>query len=257
MPRLLSPTITLVGLILSTVPLLSDNAVEFQSGPTQTALLELYTSEGCSSCPPAEAWLSRLKESPKLWKDFVPVAFHVDYWDYLGWKDPFAAKAWTQRQHDYAAHWRRRSVYTPAFVLDGKEWHDWSGRDAQPLASNKSAGRLTAHSEDGQRWLLRFEPATQNPSSSFDFHAALLGCDLSSDVKAGENRGRKLRHDFAVLALATVAAAKDGSMFEGVLSLKSTLPVSSNRMALAGWVTSRKSLEPLQSLGGWLPALAR
>src|SRR5881394_2772067 len=77
----------------------------FQSSGEQVALLELYTSEGCSSCPPAETWLSRLKESPKLWKDFVPVAFHVDYWDYLGWKDPFAAKVYTERQHEYASLW--------------------------------------------------------------------------------------------------------------------------------------------------------
>ena len=62
-------------------------AIQFHSAPKRTALLELYTSEGCSSCPPAEAWLSRLEYSPRLWRDFVPVAFHVDYWNYLGWKD--------------------------------------------------------------------------------------------------------------------------------------------------------------------------
>ena len=64
----------------------------FESGPQRTHLLELFTSEGCSSCPPAEAWLSKLKADPRLWKDFVPLAFHVDYWDHLGWRDPFAAK---------------------------------------------------------------------------------------------------------------------------------------------------------------------
>src|SRR3989454_6981340 len=65
----------------------------FQSSERQTAVIELYTSEGCSSCPPAETWLSRLKESPGLWKNFVPLAFHVDYWDYLGWRDPWASKS--------------------------------------------------------------------------------------------------------------------------------------------------------------------
>lgn len=60
-------------------------SLTFQSAGKQTSLVELYTSEGCGSCPPAEAWLSRLKESPVLRKDFVPLAFHVDYWDYLGW----------------------------------------------------------------------------------------------------------------------------------------------------------------------------
>ncbi len=66
--------------------------IAFQSSENQITLLELYTSEGCSSCPPAEIWLGRLTQSPGLWKDFVPVAFHVEYWDYLGWRDPWASK---------------------------------------------------------------------------------------------------------------------------------------------------------------------
>ena len=187
----------------------------------------------------------------------MPVPFHVDYWDYLGWKDPFAAKAYTQRQHDYATQWRSRSIYTPGFVLAGKEWRGWFNRNELPRASNKPVGTLTARSEDGKQWTLRFQPAASGASSSHDFHAALLGFDLVSDVKAGENRGRKLQHDFAVLAMADVAAAKDGSAFDGELSLKSTLTVSPKRTALAVWVTPRKSPEPVQSLGGWLAVPAR
>ncbi|HSH39027.1 MAG TPA: DUF1223 domain-containing protein, partial [Chthoniobacterales bacterium] len=80
--------------------------VKFQSGPVRTHLLELFTSEGCSSCPPAERWVSELRANPRLWKDFVPVAFHVDYWDRLGWPDRFAKKAFTGRQQAYAAAWR-------------------------------------------------------------------------------------------------------------------------------------------------------
>src|SRR5712691_12958707 len=98
-----------------------NTSLTFQSAREQTALIELYTSEGCSSCPSAETWLSRLKESPGLWKDFVPLAFHVDYWDYLGWRDPFAAKEWTARQYEYSANWKSESVYTPGFVVDGRE----------------------------------------------------------------------------------------------------------------------------------------
>src|SRR5437867_2256011 len=83
----------------------------FQSAREQTALIELYTSEGCSSCPSAETWLSRLKESPGLWKDFVPLAFHVDYWDYLGWRDLWASKSFSDRQRAYAKQWRSDSIY--------------------------------------------------------------------------------------------------------------------------------------------------
>src|SRR5213595_2381873 len=94
----------------------------FESGPQKVHLLEPFTSEGCSSCPPAEAWLSKLKDEPRLWKDFVPLAFHVDYWDHLGWRDPFASKEWTARQYQYSTNWKSESVYTPGFVLDGREW---------------------------------------------------------------------------------------------------------------------------------------
>jgi hypothetical protein len=70
-----------------------------ESGTTQTALLELYSSEGCSSCPPAEAWMASLRDAPGLWRDFVPVVFHVAYWDRLGWRDRFASEQFTQRQY--------------------------------------------------------------------------------------------------------------------------------------------------------------
>ena len=80
-------------LAASAISIITSLAAEtrFESGPQQISLVELYTSEGCSSCPPAEAWLSRLKEEPGLWKNFVPIAFHVDYWDRLGWRDRFSS----------------------------------------------------------------------------------------------------------------------------------------------------------------------
>src|SRR6266568_5478088 len=121
--------------------------ITFQSEERQTSLIELYTSEGCSSCPPAEAWLSRLKESPGLWRDFVPLAFHVDYWDYLGWGDPWANKSFSDRQRAYAKQWRSDSVYTPGFVLNGKEWRDWSLSKSIPTSTAKP-GTLKATSTD-------------------------------------------------------------------------------------------------------------
>ena len=245
-------TLVLGALLLAAAPLLSAELMQFLSGATQPTLLELYTSEGCSSCPPAEAWLSRLKDSPRLWKDFVPVALHVDYWDYLGWKDPFASKVYSERQRAYAGQWRSRSIYTPGFVLDGKEWRGWSGRDELPRGSGKPAGKITACSDDGKRWRLRFEPSAPARGATHEFHAALLGFDLISQVKAGENRGRKLQHDFAVLALADVAAVREAGAWEGVLTLKSAPTVSPARLGLAVWITTGQDLAPLQSLGGWI-----
>src|SRR5256885_16987773 len=120
----------------------------FQSSGKQTALIELYTSEGCSSCPPAETWLSRLQESPGLWKDFVPLAFHVDYWDYLGWRDPWASESFSDRQRAYAKQWQSESIYTPGFVLNGKEWRDWSTPKDRPKSAGVNAGVLTVTSFD-------------------------------------------------------------------------------------------------------------
>src|SRR5438046_8505448 len=129
----------------------ADRVIE--SGPQKVHLLELFTSEGCSSCPPAEAWLSKLKSDPRLWKDFVPLAFHVDYWDHLGWRDPFASKEWTARQADYSARWKSESVYTPAFVLDGVAWRN----AAVPSASTEKPGALQI-TINGERVTAVFKP---------------------------------------------------------------------------------------------------
>ena len=98
--------------------------VVLQSGERQIAVLELYTSEGCSSCPPAETWLSRLREAPGLWKDFVPLAFHVDYWDYLGWRDPWGSREYSNRQRAY-----RR------IVEQGLDLHPWLCVEREGMAS--------------------------------------------------------------------------------------------------------------------------
>ena len=129
--------VALICALLVCRSLLADNVV-FESGPKKVQLLELFTSEGCSSCPPAEASLGRLVDDPRLWRQFVPVAFHVDYWDHLGWKDPFASPEWTTRQRAYAANWNADSVYTPAFVLNGREWRSAT----VPAAEGEAAGVL-------------------------------------------------------------------------------------------------------------------
>src|SRR5438477_12862176 len=166
----------------------------FTSKSSGTHLLELFTSEGCSSCPPAEAWLGTLKSNDRLWQDFVPIAFHVDYWDRLGWKDRFAQPQWTQRQRAYANQWGNSSVYTPGFVLDGSEWQDWSRKLSLPRREN--AGLLTA-TVNANLITIMFQAAGKFTGGSA--HAAWLGFNLSSNVGAGENAGRSLRHDFVVL----------------------------------------------------------
>ena len=216
----------------------------FASGRNRTNLLELYTSEGCSSCPPAEAWLSKLKNDPGLWRDFVPVAFHVDYWDRLGWRDPFAAKAWTARQYQYSARWKSSSVYTPGFVLNGREWRNSS----LPGPSSETPGtlKLIVHENDGVS--ATFAPATAD-SRKYELHLARLGTELKIDVKAGENSGRKLQHDFVVLGLTSNGLAAGAAEMRLPAAEKQTAEA---RNAVAAWITEAGQIEPIQAVGGWL-----
>jgi hypothetical protein len=225
--------------------------VTFQSSKTQTSLLEIFTSEGCSSCPPAEKWFSSLKTSSGLWKDFVPVAFHVDYWDYLGWRDPWSSKASTDRQHAYARDWRSDSVYTPGLVLNGKEWRTWSRSKSIPPSSIK-AGVLRVTSTDLQNWEVTFTSAAPL-GETYEAHVALLASGLTSNVKAGENKGRRLEHDFVVTRLKPCLLRADGNQAQGRLELELTKGEPAESSALAIWVTRSGSLEPLQATGGWLP----
>jgi hypothetical protein len=218
--------------------------VVFESKLTRTHLLELFTSEGCSSCPPAEAWLSNLKNEPRLWQDFVPLAFHVDYWDHLGWRDPFASKTWTERQADYSARWKSESVYTPAFVLDGVAWRS----SVLPPAATETPGVLKI-TINGENVAAAFKPAT-GVGRHYEIHVARLGFALSADVTAGENSGRKLVHDFVVLGL-TNEGMKSG-MKELRLPVESLKPAANSRSAIAAWVTQAGQIEPIQAVGGWL-----
>jgi hypothetical protein len=225
--------------------------VSWQSDLKQTTLVELFTSEGCSSCPSADAWLSRLKESPALWRDFVPVAYHVDYWDHLGWKDGLAEKEFTQRQRRYARAWGSDTIYTPGMVLNGREWPNWRGTTQLPSSGRKEAGVLQVSSADQKHWRISFK-ASEPGSGRYEITLALLGCGILSDVKAGENRGRKLGHDFVTLKLKQGALSlKDGSWVAD-MELFHDSKTRPEKLAIAVWVTKAGALEPIQATGGWL-----
>jgi hypothetical protein len=215
-----------------------------ESKPARSHLIELYTSEGCSSCLPAEEWMSGLKTQPRLWQDIVPIAFHVDYWDHLGWKDPFASKTWTERQADYSVRWKIENVYTPAFALDGKEWH----YGKLPAAATETPGVLKIV-VNGDRVIASFK-ASNGAEGRYDIHVARLGFSLMADVTAGENKGRKLMHDFVVLGL-TNETLKAGAK-ELRLPAPPTTSALDPRTAIAGWVTQAGQIEAVQAVGGWL-----
>lgn len=236
--------------LVAATPGRAARAVALTSGPAQVAVVELFTSEGCSSCPPAERRLAALRDEPGLWRDFVPLAFHVDYWDRLGWRDRFASRASTAREYAYAAAWRSESVYTPCFVRNGAEARGASM--PAMVARGGAVGVLSATYRDG---VVRatFAPAggvpaaarTTDPSAGYELHAAMLGGGILSPVKAGENGGATLAHEFVVLRMA------DGAL---AAPLSITVPevAGVRRHALAVWVTRRGELAPLQATGGWL-----
>src|SRR5260221_394991 len=211
-------------LVLLAAPLAAA-PLHFTSGEGRTHLLELYTSEGCSSCPPAEAWLGGLRDPPGLWRDFVPVAFHVVYWDHLGWRDRFASKEYTARQYAYSGAWGSDTVYTPGFVLDGAEWRR-SGNP--PAAAAGKAGLLAVECADDGACRVKFAA-----SGDYEVHVALLGGGIVSGVKAGENEGRTLHHEFVAIAL-MAAPLRDGT---AELKLPATTDKRVTPRALAVLVT--------------------
>ena len=225
-----------------------------ESGHAQVSLLEIFSSEGCSSCPPAEEWASRLVEDPGLWKDFVPVIFHVDYWDYLGWKDKFSNGNFSKKQKAYAESWENDSVYTPGFVLNGKEWRGWHEGTSFKSTSRKTAGKLIVERKKENLFKIVFD-AKESVGSPHAYKArgALLAFGVVSDVRAGENSGRRLIHDFAVVDYEekSMDRANDGR-FEKEISLVYPKDLGSKKFGIAVWVSSEQDLEPLQATGSYL-----
>ena len=231
--------------------------VVFRSGPGRARLLELYTSEGCSSCPPADAWLSRWRGNERLWRDVVPVAFHVDYWDNLGWKDRFASHAYTNRQRAYAAGWNTGTVYTPGFVLDGNEWSGWrsGGEDGLGKPGTPTVGPLVATVRDGRSVGVSCRTAASDARKpGRQVFVALLACGVKSSVRAGENSGRELKHDFVAVSCEERPLPSDGQ--EAVFRLPDA-PPGAERLALAAWVSAPGGLGADQAAGGWLSDPAR
>jgi hypothetical protein len=236
----------MTGVLSADVP----SRTTFQSSEP-TTLLELYTSEGCSSCPPAEEWFSSLRSSPLLWKSFVPIAFHVDYWDYLGWKDPTSSPFYTQRQRWYAQAWDANSIYTPGFVLDGKEWRGWGAGQIPPRSvRNVGVLKVTIEKED----LVHVEYTPSINRHHWTAHVALLGMNMESNVLRGENKGRTLHHDFAVLSLLENKMAVQEKGYSAQFHLKRPSTGMVPSYAVAVWVTEGEDdMVPVQAAGGLIP----
>ncbi|MEM7281766.1 MAG: DUF1223 domain-containing protein [Pseudomonadota bacterium] len=221
---------------------------QYQSGEDQIGLLELYTSEGCNSCPPADRWLSSMTEDDAIWSQFIPVAFHVDYWDYIGWKDRFASAEYSQRQRAHAGTLGMRTVYTPGFFYNGQEWRNWFIRKLASFPKGGKPGVLSLTVEDAAAQVVfaANEKTLRAPTVS----VALLGFGLSTRVKAGENHGKTLKHDFVVLGVSEAQLTSSNDGYQGNIQLPST-DVDAPRLGIVAWVSERGQPTPLQAVGGW------
>lgn len=190
-----------VGLTLVSVAS-SAATCQAMSGSSAPVLVELYTSEGCSSCPPADHWLSSLKGR----NDVIPLAYHVDYWDSASWRDRFAQPAFSQRQDASRRTTGARFSYTPQVVVDGRDAPERPFPELKALGGKASPPvslKLVRNADELELTVL----SVTNFSSNTKGFVAVVDDGLTSNVKGGENRGATLRHDAVVRELVPWSAA--------------------------------------------------
>jgi hypothetical protein len=184
---------------------LSDgHSVRADSQKHTVALLELYTSEGCSSCPPAEKYIQEVHKHRIGSDRLIPLAFHVNYWDYIGWKDPYANPAYSKRQKNYASVHRLSSVYTPQIILHGIDFRSRGNLEKAVKIVNDipSKADMTISVEKLSNDILSTHVNVVIPDEDIRdtsvIYLALYENNLISQIHAGENEGRTLNHEFVV-----------------------------------------------------------
>jgi hypothetical protein len=184
-----------------------------EAKPQGVVVVELFTSEGCSSCPPADRLLSELSGKEPSRRPVYTLAFHVDYWDQLGWKDPFSDPYCTRRQRAYARLFQADNVYTPQLIVNGRR--EFLGSDRkQALAAIDEAllepaqARIELSIERSEKGICQAAFTVTGAPAGAVLNLACVESGLSSHVDAGENEGRILEHDHVVRAFQTVLLAE-------------------------------------------------
>ena len=230
-----------------------------KSPATTTALVELYTSEGCDSCPPADRWLSTLGGKGYAADRVVPIALHVDYWDYIGWKDPYAKQAFSARQRKMASLARAAVVYTPQVLLQGRDFRGWHSEGFEQAVAKINAqparARIALSLDTRDKGAFDLEATVEllqglSPGDMALYVGAYEN-KLVSEVKAGENRGKTLPHDYVVLQWAGPLEFKGSKLVE-----RQRLPLLPKAVAansgVVAFVQNRATAEVLQAM--MLPA---
>lgn len=236
------------ALSLGLLPSVALPACTVSSGPKTTALVELYTSEGCSSCPPADAILGQL---PTDSGDAVPLALHVPYWDYIGWKDSFAQPAFAERQHWLVIKNNNLAVVTPHVFVSGSELRDWDGSlqsAIHTINADPAHASISLRSSGGTGGVTVDASISAPQQDNAAFFLALTENGLSTPVKAGENAGRRLHHEHVVRQWIGPI-----QLDHGQLKLSKTLPLQSNwnaqKLDVVGFVQDMATGEVLQAVG--------
>jgi hypothetical protein len=242
----------LVG-VLSTPTSFAEQLIK--SGEYKASVVELYTSEGCSSCPPADKFLSRLGNTEEA-AQIIPLAFHVDYWDYIGWKDPYASADYTKRQRVVARVNSQSSIYTPEFVVDGAEARGSARITDKVTAAHKSRAEadITLKLSDIDAGKLMASVSIDNltftGNDTPEVYLAVYENGLSSSINAGENSGRTLKHDYVVRYLSRPQITSSGQ--QHLFDLKLGSGWKQSELGVTAVVKLQKSGRTLQAVKGML-----
>jgi hypothetical protein len=246
---------------LAGAPVYAAPACHAVSDARTRPLIELYTSEGCDSCPPAEHWLSAQFDAAGEHAQAIALAFHVDYWDRQGWVDRFANAAYTKRQYDAMRANAGSFVYTPQVLLQGHDLATWrTGADAAIAAAARMPARATiaVDAVPGERDVavnVDAQVADRTLGRDASLFVAYADSGLVSDVKAGENRGVRLMHDHVVRVLRRAA----GPSVDGHARATFALPTPAEQGVhpmLVAFVERKSNGEVLQALALPLDACA-
>jgi hypothetical protein len=241
-----------VAATTTAVPAAGAASCDVRSGPATAALVELYTSEGCSSCPPADAQLRKLRDAVGPNAVVVPLALHVDYWDNIGWKDPFAKPAFSARQSWLVRLHQHGVVYTPHFFVGGTELGSWRGSlDEAVVRQNARPARADIHlavnATSPATLVVDVEANARGGASPGALYLAVTESGLESKVTRGENAGSTLAHDYIVREWIGPLRLTNGTIH---MQREIALPATWNRarLGVVGFVENEKTGEVLQAV---------
>ena len=217
----------------------------------RVALLELYTSEGCNSCPPTDRWVSSLPQPTLVPQRLVVLAFHVDYWNYLGWPDRFAQRRFTERQQALVRVNGLRTAYTPQLVLNGRDFRDTTGieRHVAGITAQSPIVNLALQAERTGLVLktgVSVSPVALSTKEPMELYVALTENNLVSEVQAGENRGKRLHHDYVVRVLIGPVAVTTSKSARHEWQIPLASDWKTTDLGLAAFVQSATTGEVLQ-----------